>query len=311
MVIVRFRLKECVVTWFINDYWFMLVSFLIPVFLGVFLRRIRKSNETKKVLKPKGGAFIDDCVDPNFSYELMDNQLVIIIKRMLNLKPSAGPVIITPSVLFMGYYGSRELFNQLNLLGVTFLIENSRDFIAKIGIGVISGSILIFTPIGVTSLLVSVLVTTILLDLSRGLYPVECDNILRKLDTVQISKNLRVSYLDPTPLKSPKIFLKGNEGIDLYFSNDQDSSSCSSEVAIIPSQKSTTTEIRVRTKPAIDRGCNKRYVPLNERTKTLADLKFDDSTNIRQKAESSIKRYEKRRNKIMNSNVFESKENDL
>ena len=50
----------------------------------------------------------------------------------------------------------------------------------------------------------------------------------------------------------------------------------------------------------IYRKCDKEFVPLKERTKTLSDLKKQDSTENREKAAPYIKRYEDSRKRIMN-----------
>ncbi|MCP4255254.1 MAG: hypothetical protein GY775_17970 [Candidatus Scalindua sp.] len=43
------------------------------------------------------------------------------------------------------------------------------------------------------------------------------------------------------------------------------------------------------------------YSPLHERTKTLKDVRVDDSTENRENAEPYIKRYEEKRQRIMNN----------
>jgi len=53
----------------------------------------------------------------------------------------------------------------------------------------------------------------------------------------------------------------------------------------------------------VRRKCEAEYVPLKERTKTLADIKKDDSTENREKAVLSRKRYEDRRRRIINGRV--------
>jgi hypothetical protein len=52
----------------------------------------------------------------------------------------------------------------------------------------------------------------------------------------------------------------------------------------------------------IHRKCEKTYVPLNQRTKTLDDLKKEDSTENREKVAPYIKRYEDRRRRIIKNN---------
>lgn len=66
--------------------------------------------------------------------------------------------------------------------------------------------------------------------------------------------------------------------------------SCSLEYKQIEVKKSTIIHLK----------CEKDYLPLEEQTKTLTDLKKDDSTENREKTEYYINRYEARRKRIMN-----------
>lgn len=57
----------------------------------------------------------------------------------------------------------------------------------------------------------------------------------------------------------------------------------------------------IKTEPQIliHRKCEREYVPLKNRTKTLADLKKEESTENQEKATQYIKRYEDRRKLII------------
>jgi len=93
-----------------------------------------------------------------------------------------------------------------------------------------------------------------------------------------------------SPEKPPKVYIKGSQDTELYFPNPDTNDCCSLEYKQIEVKKSTI----------IHRKCERDYVPLEERTKTLTDLKKDDSTENREKAEYYINRYEARRKRIMN-----------
>ena len=96
----------------------------------------------------------------------------------------------------------------------------------------------------------------------------------------------RIGFLESPIEKTPKIFIPGSATTELYYSSSNDKISCSSEY-----KEGQVTSIQ--------RKCEKKYVPLKERTKTLADLKREDSTENRERAEPYIQRYENRRKRIM------------
>lgn len=68
-------------------------------------------------------------------------------------------------------------------------------------------------------------------------------------------------------------------------------------------KKSNIRSVKTEPQTRIHCKCEREYVPLKERTKTLADLKKEDSTENREKAAPYIKRYEDRRRRIMNERV--------
>jgi hypothetical protein len=47
---------------------------------GVIYRRMKNSNKKIKMPNPKGGTFIDDCVEPDFIYDLVDPHFQIVVK---------------------------------------------------------------------------------------------------------------------------------------------------------------------------------------------------------------------------------------
>jgi hypothetical protein len=71
----------------------------------------------------KGGAFIDDWIEPDSIYELVDRPLEIVLKQILNLPPEAGPVVISVPLLILSYIVSREPIKQVTILGVSFFVD--------------------------------------------------------------------------------------------------------------------------------------------------------------------------------------------
>jgi hypothetical protein len=58
----------------------MFASFLLIMTTGVIYRRMKNSNKKIKMPNPKGGTFIDDCVEPDFIYDLVDPHFQIVVK---------------------------------------------------------------------------------------------------------------------------------------------------------------------------------------------------------------------------------------
>ena len=107
-----------------------------------------------------------------------------------------------------------------------------------------------------------------------------------------------IGFLERPPKKNSRIFIKGNEDIELYFPNPNKNEYCVSE----SKQEVEKPNLRAeQPQTQIYRKCGKiGYAPLKKRTKTLSDLKKLDSTEYREKAEYYIERYENRRKRIMN-----------
>jgi len=60
MLIIKFATRSGKITWFVDDNWIVLLSFLLTMFTGIAWRRNRIQNINKKLLNPTGGAdFID------------------------------------------------------------------------------------------------------------------------------------------------------------------------------------------------------------------------------------------------------------
>ena len=113
------------------------------------------------------------------------------------------------------------------------------------------------------------------------------------------SEEKTIDFLERPPEKNPRVFIKDNEDIEIYFPHLNKNEYCFSECK----QKVEKSNVRgVKTEPQnkIHRKCEKQFVPLKKRTKTLANLKKQDSTENREKIEPYIKRHKDRRKRIMN-----------
>jgi hypothetical protein len=306
MLIIKFVIRGATITWFVNNNWIMVISFLLTMVSGIFYRRrkIKNSNKNIKIPNPKGGAFtIDECIEPDSIYELLDRPLEIVLKQMLNLPVQAGPVVISVPLLIISYIVSRQPVKQVTILGVKFFADKFKDLAIKTGFGILSGSIFFFNPVGVgiVSLTSGLLTGAIILDIVMETNNFECNSLVSKVTMERVSQEKTIGFLETRPERTPKVFIKGSEDIELYIPNHNDNGSCSSEYKQVEVKKSNIGLGKTETQ--IHRTCERKYVPLKERTKTLADLKKEDSTESREKAAPYIKRYEDRRRRITDKRV--------
>jgi hypothetical protein len=303
MLVVKFAIRGSKITWFINENWIMVISFLLTMVTGIFYRRVKNSNKKIEMPNPKGGTFIDECIEPDSIYELVDRPLEIVLKQMLNLPEEAGPVVISVPLLILSYIVSRQPIKQISILGVSFFVDKFENLAVKAGVGIISGSIFFITPVGLVSLTSGLLAGTIIFNVAQGISSFECNNLVSKVTMERVSQEKIIGFLETLSEKTPKVFIKGNEDSEIYIPSQNDNGSCSSEYKQVEVKKSKLKLVKTESQTQIYRKCERNYVPLKERTKTLADLKKQDSTENREKATSYIKRYEDRRKSIINKRV--------
>jgi hypothetical protein len=305
MIIVRFVIRGAKITWFIDNNWILVISFLLTMATGIAYRRSTNSNKKIKMPNPKGGTFIDDYdyIEPDSIYELVDRPLEIVLKQMLNLPPKVGPVVISVPLLILSYIVSRQPVKHVTILGVSLFADKFKSLALKTGIGIVSGSIFFFTPVRVVSLTSTLLTGAIIFNVARGISYFECNNLVSKVTMERVSQEKTIGFLETLPGKTPKVFIKGSEYTELYIPSHNDNGSCSSEYKQVEVKKSNIGLVKTETQTQIHRKCEKEYVPLKERTKTLADLKKEDSTENGEKAAPYIKRYEDRRRRIINKRV--------
>jgi hypothetical protein len=301
MLIVKFVIRGAKITWFINDNCVMVISFLLTMFIGIAYRRRKNLGKNIKIPNPKGGKFIDNCIEPGSIYELVDRPLEIVLKQMLNLPPEVGPLVISVPLLILAYIVSRQPVKQVTILGFSVFADKFKILAAKMGIGIVSGSIFFFIPVGVVSLTSALLTGGIIFNVVQGISSFECSNFVSKVTMERVSQEKIVGFLERRPEKTPRVFIKGIEDTELYIPSSNDNGSCSSEYKQVELKKSNTNLVKTETQ--INRKCERKYVPLRERTKTLADLKRHDSTENQEKAAPYIKRYEDRRKAILDRKV--------
>jgi hypothetical protein len=303
MLVIKFCVRGSQITWIVNDNWVMVVSFLLTMVTGIAYRRFKNSSKTIQIPNKKGGAFIDGCIEPDSIYELVDRPLEIVLKRMLNLPPEAGPIVISVPLLILGYIVSREPIKLGSILGVNFFVDKFKNLAVKTGVGIVAGSVFFFSPVGVISLSSALITGAIIFSVAQGIGQFDCDNLVSKVTMERVLQEKPIGFADTPPGKTPKVFIKGSEETELYVPNHNDKGSCSSEYKQVKIKKPNMILLKTEIQTQIHRKCEREYVPLKERTKTLADLKREYSGENREKAEPYIKRYEGRRKRIMDERV--------
>ena len=302
MILIKFVRKGVHYTWIVNDNWVMLLSFLLTMGIGIIFRRIKNSNKEIKMSNLRGGKFIDNCIEPDSVYEVLDPALEIVIKQMLDVPPAFGPVVISVPVLILSYIVSRQPIKQITILGVSVFVDRVKSLAVRTAIGVGSGSVFFILPVGVVSLTSALLAGAIAFNVAQDITNFECNKLVSKVTMERDSEGKAIGFLERPPEKNPRVFIKDNEDIEIYFPSLNKNEYCFSE----SKQKVEKSNVRgAITEPQnqIHRKCEKEFVPLKERTKTLADLRKQDSTENREKAAPYIKRYEDRRKRIMNKRV--------
>ncbi len=308
MIVIKFVRKGVRYTWLVNDNWVMLLSFLLTMSLGITFRRIKNrmiknSNKEIKMSNLRGGKFIDECIEPDSVYEVLDPGLEIVIKQMLDVPPAFGPVVISVPVLILSYIVSRQPVKQITILGVSVLVDRVKRLAVKTALGVGSGSVFFILPLGVISLTSALLAGAIAFNVAQDITNFECNNLVLKVAMERGSEGKAISFLERPPEKNPRVFIKGDEDVEIYVPSLNKNEYCFSEYE----QKVEKLNVQGGiTKPQnqIHRKCEKKFVPLKERTKTLVDLKKQDSTENREKAAPYVKRYEDRRKRIMNKRLI-------
>jgi len=145
MLVIKFVIHGTKITWFINNNWIMLLSFLLTIIMSIGFKRIKNSNKKIKKSNPTVSDFIDNCIEPDSVYEVVHPALETVIKQMLDLRPEAGPVIISVPVLILSYIVSQQPIKQLTLLGVSVFANQIKDLGLKTVIEIGFGSIFFYS----------------------------------------------------------------------------------------------------------------------------------------------------------------------
>jgi hypothetical protein len=249
-------------------------------------------KNTKKLPNPKGGAnSIDECIDPGHPYLIVDPELVLLIKRIVKQPAATGTMVVSSSVFIVAYVMSQEPIFRLSFGGIKFYTDQAFRVVINVVLGILSGGTAIYMIPALYLKVPSVILAFFGIWFVTNIVnkPINCDDFLLKLpsEKVEIVQNNpeRITYLENYDEKKFKVYMETEttEKNTLWIPIASDSSS---EVSKTMNQKT----------PIIDRNCQKKYVPLKYRTKTLADLNLQKTTY--ENAEPYIQRYQERRERI-------------
>jgi energy-coupling factor transporter transmembrane protein EcfT len=191
-------IRESKVTWFVNNNWAAIVSFLLTIAIGLTIIKIKNSNKKIRIANPKGGDFIGNCNEPGSAYEVLDPVLKIMVKGMLDLRQVDGPIIIGVPALIISYIVLRQPIKQIGIAGVELYFGQVKELALKSILGtalgiavVISQTINVISVISVTSFL---LATAIAYNIAQGTNRIECDALISKIPVERIFETETVDF---------------------------------------------------------------------------------------------------------------------
>lgn len=302
-IIIKFAIRGTKITWLVNDNWVIFISFLLTLVISKIYNRFKNGKTEIKLPNPKGGAFVDNCIESDLIYELVDTSVAITIRQMLDLPSQYGPVVVSVPVLILGYIVAYQPFNQVKIMGVNFVFEKIKNAALKAAVGTAGGfsALTLVGTLPLVSVTGAVLSLAIMLNIGFQVMDFECGSVVSVMNGQQLPSGKSVGFLDPLPNNSPKVYIQGSKDVEPYVLGS--GGSCSAEYKQTEVVKTNVRPVTREPQIEVDKKCIQKYLPLNKRTKTYNDIRKEDSTEKREQAEPYIQRYEKRRKKIMEERV--------
>jgi hypothetical protein len=321
LLILKFSTRNKHYTWFINDNWIPLMCFFLTLGLGLIYKKYFLTEKSTKTLpNPRGGEgtflektfddFIDLCIEPGHAYESVHSGLTIVTRRLVQAPVTGLAIIVTSEVLIRAYAKLlRETATKISILGAEFFFENLRDTLLK-SVGVI-GSALFLALYSWNPLTPTALILAVSLGLNIVTKPIDCSSFVLKLPSEpkhQIERRLppvpgekpqMIHYATLPPEKPDKVFIKDDEKSEIFVPTGK--------VDCEPS-KALIIKRRDRDKTVIKQKCEREYIPLKQRTRTLADIKDPAEPYLTRHAERLKKQREdihKNREKVRVKNQNE------
>lgn len=318
MITFTFMFRGSQVTWFISANLVMLFNFLFSYSVFSVVKRVRKSRQIKdfnkklRLSNPTGGDFIDRCIDGDGVYELVDPYLEVAIRKILDLGPKAGTIILSLRVFILTYIISQRPLHQITLFGVQVVFDKITKLTIRSVIGVLCGSLLAYNPAGLLGVGGALFSTLMLINLAQGIDHAECSQYVSKVPLERVASGKTVGYLDRPIETRSRIFISDNTDVVLYSPRVNNyKESCNSEYKEVKMTGLNFKKVKSETPVQIKRTCKTEstYTPLSElplhrRTKKFtefSDINNHDSSSNIEKAESYLKNHERKRVKNQRS----------
>lgn len=279
--------------YFISDNWFYFLLFLFSLYHFLREKRKKKKNmERQRRMSPgdsRGGdnsvvlqKLYDHCLSDNLYVEVNDNKIKQLIRKMLDIEPGKTIVISAPLYL-LAILKKNSAPLVLERGGTRLIISNLHGFVSK-GAGTILFAKLVALGSGPVFIAALPLILTAIL--YSGLH-IDCNAFVSTLPSTDSS----LQYLEAPINEDAKIIVSPYTPKTLYHAVDE------TEVSSISSLKCYVNDNCLGPEPirGNSRKINlqrKKFIPLNERTKTLKDLKYPieeidaiDVNNVKYKQE--------------------------
>jgi hypothetical protein len=292
-------------TFYINDNWIVLVTFILTCTTVSLIKR--KWKKTKLLPHTRGGSFIEDCIKSDTTYEVIDDELKGIIKRLVEdesikgvLKQiffPKGTLVITSYLLFLAQVikAKANPASQISRLGLDLAMKNLKNTGIRVGgtlVFATFGTILI--PTLITKLLFLLMSSASILLIGIMMRQLDCSKLVRELPQVPISIEQIMSsgnsnhYLLDIPKQhlDQTVLLK-----DFQYSEE-------SKVYILETTKTEVCDTQIARFNRISQKCDseKRYRPMNEMRRSEKDILRWDSRDNTDEANLIQTNYERTRN---------------
>jgi hypothetical protein len=250
--------------------------FYIPLFifsLIIFLKRKQRKNREKEIsispLNTRGGdnsailqGLYDQCLSDDLYVQVNDSKVKQIIRKMLNI-PANKPVIISTAVYLAAVLKTKYAPLILQQGGTQLIVSNFRGFMSK-GVGTVVSAYLV--ALGSTTIVVSSIPLVLIALLYSSLH-IDCNSFVDTLPMIQGSSQYIETVINDD---APIIVAPPHTSKLVYHEFDQTKVSSYTTMSCYVRDNCLgpeTIKRRNHSKPS-------KFVPLEERTKTLEDLKF-------------------------------------
>jgi hypothetical protein len=173
---------------------------------------------------------------------------------MLNLRPEAGPIIISVQLFILSYIVSRQAIKQMTILGISFFVDEFKILAVKTAVGIFTGLIFFFVPVEIVSLTSTVINAIIIVNVADF----DCNNFVSKVTMDRVSQEKPIGFLETFSEKITKVFIKGTEDLELYVPIYNDNSFCFSEYKQVEVKKHDSTDYSEKAVPYINRYGDRR-----------------------------------------------------